>query len=259
MVLLCSVAFAAEEGKLYQEWNKYAEADLWGDGCKTILDRERLSETHMLWPHVNVAATFVGANGGYYLGITASKYMDSLSAKDFINGIADNLACYWEPDSVLCYLAEQNIDENDIEFLQEECYEWIGMGEAPGLREEVYKVRISLDGGREEYVIMVLVVHDAYEDFAESVLVSSTSSNNSDSKTSSANQSNSMYLPPLYVVNCNEWVSVWSEPTNTSTRLAKVKLGGCIYEWIPYNDEFIMVDLGGDTGFMSWKYLSYNP
>lgn len=62
--------------------------------------------------------------------------------------------------------------------------------------------------------------------------------------------------PPLYVVNCNEWISVWSD-SEGSERKGRLKLGTCIYYWAPYNEDFIYFDLVGDGGFVKWDYLSY--
>ena len=66
---------------------------------------------------------------------------------------------------------------------------------------------------------------------------------------------------PLYVVNCKEWISIWSEPSNQSTRLDTLSKGTRINanQWAPYNDDYIWFDMGGDGGFISWDYLSYNP
>lgn len=64
--------------------------------------------------------------------------------------------------------------------------------------------------------------------------------------------------PPLYVTNCNEWISVWEEPAVGSGRLAKLPLGTEIQAWAPYDKDFIWYEQGDVYGFVSWEYLTYN-
>ena len=61
---------------------------------------------------------------------------------------------------------------------------------------------------------------------------------------------------PLRVVNCKEWISVWSAPTNTSTRLATLPLGTRIDYWEPHDRDFITCNVNGRVGYVSWNYLS---
>jgi len=70
-----------------------------------------------------------------------------------------------------------------------------------------------------------------------------------------------MDLPPLYVAYCEEWISVWSEPEVGSQRLRTLPLGTEITTWAPYSAEFIWLDdySGGESGFVAWEYLAYNP
>lgn len=64
---------------------------------------------------------------------------------------------------------------------------------------------------------------------------------------------------PLYVANCQEWISVWNRPSNAFGSMATLTLGTCIDEWAPYNDQYICIKLGSYTGFVAWEYLSENP
>lgn len=64
--------------------------------------------------------------------------------------------------------------------------------------------------------------------------------------------------PPLYVTKCNEWISVWEEPEVGSGRLTKLPLGTEIYDWAPYDKEFIWYEQDGVYGFVAWEYLEYN-
>lgn len=66
--------------------------------------------------------------------------------------------------------------------------------------------------------------------------------------------------PPLYVVNCNEWISAWSEPEIGSSRLRTLPLGTEITTWTLYSAEFIWLydENGGWPGFVLWDYLAYN-
>lgn len=62
---------------------------------------------------------------------------------------------------------------------------------------------------------------------------------------------------PLYVVNCNEWISVWAEPRSGSLRHAKLPKGMRLDKWQPYNDDFVIFDTGIAVGYVSWDYLSF--
>jgi len=64
--------------------------------------------------------------------------------------------------------------------------------------------------------------------------------------------------PPLYVVGCDEWISVWEEPQIGSGRLTKLTLGAEINAWMPYDKNFIWYEQDDVYGFVAWEYLSYN-
>ena len=57
------------------------------------------------------------------------------------------------------------------------------------------------------------------------------------------------------VVNCSEWVSLWSEPSNTSTRLTKVPLGSIVTACVVDQDPFIYCEYKGKQGYISKSYL----
>lgn len=63
--------------------------------------------------------------------------------------------------------------------------------------------------------------------------------------------------PPLYVVRCEQWISVWEEPKVGSGRLTTLPLGTAIYDWVPYDCDFIWYEQDGVYGFVSWDYLNY--
>lgn len=111
------------------------------------------------------------------------------------------------------------------------------------------------DGGFVSWDYLEYIDSSAGINPAGSAPAASSSINSLNDSTSSIAQA------PLYVVNCKDWASVWSEPSNQSVRLDTLPRGTCIGadQWAPYNDDYIWFNMGSDGGYVSWDYLGYNP
>ena len=66
---------------------------------------------------------------------------------------------------------------------------------------------------------------------------------------------------PMYVANCNEWVSLWEEETTDSTRLAKIPLGVQVLSHGRREDTGAMARVAYDhcLGYVRPEYLSLLP
>ena len=252
ILVLAIPALAAANNDLYDKWNNAVRQDLWGDYYKTELYPQEMA--YELDRSQSPALAKINSVSLGELGMDYGK--SSISAVAWIKAIANGIALEWEPDSVICYLAEQVLDADKTCFVDSQLTTWTSYGFT--ILEELYSLKIHTSSGG-TYEIMVLLVSEGGEyDFVESVLVSH--SGNGLDRCPNAAPANAddgdMDLPPLYVVNCKEWISVWSEPRSGSFRLDTLPLGTRIDNWYPYNDEFILFDMGGDAGFVSWDYLS---
>ena len=66
------------------------------------------------------------------------------------------------------------------------------------------------------------------------------------------------YLGGMYVVNCDEWISLWEYASTSSNRLSKIPLGTYL-ETYQVDDRFALVDYNDTVGFVLLEYLSYDP
>lgn len=66
------------------------------------------------------------------------------------------------------------------------------------------------------------------------------------------------YLGGMYVVNCEEWISLRESPSTSSARLARIPLGTYL-EVYQVDERFAFVDYNGMVGYVLMEYLSYDP
>lgn len=59
----------------------------------------------------------------------------------------------------------------------------------------------------------------------------------------------------MFVVDCEEWVSLRAEPSTTAARLAKVPLGAAVFDCISSADGFTYCSYNGMYGFILTEYL----
>jgi len=67
------------------------------------------------------------------------------------------------------------------------------------------------------------------------------------------------YVGEMRVVNCNEWVSLRSQPSTSSSRIAKVPLGAVLMECTRYSSQFVYGNYNGQWGYVLSEYLSRVP
>lgn len=65
-------------------------------------------------------------------------------------------------------------------------------------------------------------------------------------------------LGMMYVVNCEEWISLWERPDTNSVRLETIPLGTCL-EAYQVDKYFAFVEYNGSAGFVLVEYLGKNP
>lgn len=63
-------------------------------------------------------------------------------------------------------------------------------------------------------------------------------------------------LPNQMVIHCSEWVSLRKEPNTSSTRLAKVPLGGVVTECVSWMGSFVCCTYMGQRGYIASEYLT---
>lgn len=63
-------------------------------------------------------------------------------------------------------------------------------------------------------------------------------------------------LGSMVVVNCDDWVSLRSEPSSSSTQIAKVPLGGLVIKCYQAENGYIWGSFNGQTGYISADYLA---
>lgn len=66
------------------------------------------------------------------------------------------------------------------------------------------------------------------------------------------------YLGGMYVVNCEEWISLREYASTSSARLDQIPLGTFL-EAYQVDDRFARVNYNGMTGYVLLEYLSYDP
>lgn len=255
VLALCMVGtMAYAQTHLYDKWNRYMEEDLWGVSYGTEL--RSLDDEPVFEP---IEFNTYNTDDGVELGRLAMDFGDgNRSAADWIYVVAENYPDHCGEDSVLQYLAEQDIDEDGAAFLDSQLNAWKYAGTDTELLEEVYSLRVSIDGGAGVYEIMVYMSYEEdYMDWVESILVSHTGSGADHCTNEEAYQSGL----PLKVVNCEEWVSLREEPSTSAARLAKVPLGAVINDWEEATDDFALCFYWEgeslNTGYILWDYLDY--
>jgi len=67
------------------------------------------------------------------------------------------------------------------------------------------------------------------------------------------------YIGEYYVVNCNEWVSLWEHADDTSTRLKQVPLGALVMDCYDTVFDYYLCMYDGAYGFIRKQYLSPEP
>lgn len=155
-----------------------------------------------------------------------------------------------------------------IELLESDVYGWGPTPYGAGIYEEYYRFRVtSADMDWED--ICVRMYSDASGNAFEGRLY--------DSSASQTNPDDGIYddgwelLPEyapdhtsgnsycgMYVVNCEEWISLRESPDTDSARLAKIPLGTYL-EVYSFDSQWGYCDYGDAAGFVLLEYLSYDP
>ncbi len=141
------------------------------------------------------------------------------------------------------------------------CTEWVSLWDLPG---EGAKRLAKVPLGsivtscirEEEYVSCVYKGQRGYISSQYLKKANYTVATRDDSVVSAARGKYPDITDPMYVVNCNEWVSLWEKASSSSARLAKVPLGAQVDGCVQVSDAFIYCRFNGLWGYIRTEYLS---
>ncbi len=141
------------------------------------------------------------------------------------------------------------------------CTEWVSLWDLPGegakrLAKVPLGAIVTACVSTEEYVSCVYKGQRGYISSAYLKKANYTAAKRDEKAVSAAAGKYPAITDPMYVVNCNEWVSLWEKASASSARLAKVPLGASVDGCVQVSDAFIYCRFGGLWGYIRTEYLS---
>lgn len=146
-----------------------------------------------------------------------------------------------------------DIDNVDAEIMTSEFYE-LYRGRELYMLMELYALDVDLDTpyGEESYSVLCCVTMDyEYEQNAKYIVTYG----DLDALGGVRGIATSNYIGDMFVVACDEWVSLRAQPSKSAERMAKVPLGAHVEDGFMASNGFVMCTYDGMQGFILQEYL----
>lgn len=167
--------------------------------------------------------------------------------------------------SLFCDLIEQaygtsSFDNTRVELIYSETYGWSENGDALTLCDEFYLFRMTYADGSWDDICVRMFFEIGQFEMIHGRLYNSFKVLSSEDEESQAPEDTSplpdaIYYPEMYIVNCNEWVSLREHRDTSSRRLAKVPLGAAVHNCYE-SGLFTLCEYRGTYGYILSEYLS---
>lgn len=167
--------------------------------------------------------------------------------------------------SLFCDLIKQaygksNFTNTQVELIYSETYGWSENGYNLTLCDEFYLFRMTYSDGSWDDICIRMFCEIGQIEMVHGRLYNSFKVQFSDDEASTGPEyttpmPDAIYYPEMYIVNCNEWVSLREYRDTSSRRLAKVPLGAVVrncYE----SGLFTLCEYRGTYGYILSEYLS---
>lgn len=199
------------------------------------------------------------------IGLITGNGLAEVVCGHFLNSWLDNMDGQSKYFSLFCDLIEQaygtsSFSNTRIELIYSETYGWSENGDELTLCDEFYLFRMSYSDGSWDDICIRMFCEIGQIEMIHGRLYNSFNVQFSDDEESTAPEDtaplpDAIYYPEMYIVNCNEWVSLREHRDTSSRRLAKVPLGAVVrncYE----SGLFTLCEYRGTYGFILSEYLS---
>lgn len=196
---------------------------------------------------------------GFWVGEVTNSMLDCAEYLPYNADSGEDVICAWlegtyHPELPLFEILATDIDNTDVEFEASEFYSFYDGKEEVAVG-EFYSVDVTLETpyGDEHYGLICFVWMDRFGEQAAEYLIT-FGDLGALSLGSSAATSN--YLGNMYVVNCEEWVSLRAMPSTKSERMRKVPLYADVENCFYAGNGFILCEYDGAVGYILEEYLN---
>lgn len=238
-----------EKMDIVQEWNGLNPVHpITGSGRRKSEQRSSISGFYKGILYGELAAHIQTAQG-----------RDGLSPK----GLLFSASEYFSPDTAIVEVLAWRDDRMEVEITNSMGFKWSASNEAPVQESdfrEVYWFSVAYPDQDRSYKLAVQIAQNRDgTGFMESIMLEENVPEGQDADAlNNGNAESTVPLGTMYVVKCNEWVSLFSEPSKQSVRITKVPLNAAV-DCETWNDQFLRCTYNGKTGYILREYLDSTP
>ncbi len=172
------------------------------------------------------------------IGLITGNGLAEVICGHFLNSWLDNMDGQSKYFSLFCDLIERAYGTSSftnirVELIYSETYGWSENGDELFLCDEFYLFRMTYPDGSWDDICIRMFCEIGQIEMIHGRLYNSFKVQFSDDEASTSPEDtepmpDAIYYPEMYIVNCNEWVSLREHRDTSSRRLAKVPLGSVV-------------------------------